>query len=185
MEANRGFLTRSPFLRCAGAIPESIGSLTNLQQLWLFNNKLSGARFDSRTRSARATRWKRIGDFSRVPRSHEERRSSRKTAYRDTCSETFRALSPCSPLSSVFLCSRAQSPRKTCGSCSPGAETSTSETTRPPLAAPCCSKRGSGSIGEARRNSSGPRARGDSCMSNQAPRTPKHTCRVPLYRGMV
>ena len=86
----------------------------------------------------------------------------------------FRALSPCSPLSSSFLCSRAQSPRKSCRSCSPGAETSASETARRPLAAPCCSKRGSDSIGEAR-NSSGPRARGDSCMANQAPRRPKRT----------
>ena len=42
-EPNRKFLTRSPFPRCAGAIPESIGNLTNLRVLWLFQNKLSGA----------------------------------------------------------------------------------------------------------------------------------------------
>ena len=42
-EPNRRFLTRSPFLRCAGAIPESIGNLTSLQTLNLFNNKLTGA----------------------------------------------------------------------------------------------------------------------------------------------
>ena len=43
MEANRRFLTRSPFPRCAGAIPESIGNLTNLQVLNLGNNALTGA----------------------------------------------------------------------------------------------------------------------------------------------
>ena len=42
-EANQKFLTRSPFPRCAGAIPESIGKLTNLQFLYLHKNKLSGA----------------------------------------------------------------------------------------------------------------------------------------------
>ena len=42
-EPNRRFLTRSPFLRCAGAIPESIGNLTSLQRLYLHSNKLSGA----------------------------------------------------------------------------------------------------------------------------------------------
>ena len=42
-EANRGFLTRSPFPRCAGTIPESIGSLTSLQSLELKGNALSGA----------------------------------------------------------------------------------------------------------------------------------------------
>ena len=42
-EPNRRFLTRSPFLRCAGAIPESIGSLTNLQELYLGGNALTGA----------------------------------------------------------------------------------------------------------------------------------------------
>ena len=42
-EANRRFLTRSPFPRCAGAIPESIGNLTNLRTLFLQGNKLSGA----------------------------------------------------------------------------------------------------------------------------------------------
>ena len=77
-------------------------------------------------------------------------------------------------LSPAFLCSRPQSPRKSCRSCFPGAQPSTSETARRPLAVRCCSKRGSGSIGEAR-NSSGPRARGDTCMANQAPRRPKRT----------
>ena len=43
MEANRRFLTRSPFPECAGAIPESIGNLTNLRSLVLNKNKLSGA----------------------------------------------------------------------------------------------------------------------------------------------
>ena len=42
-EPNRRFLTRSPFLRCAGAILESIGSLTNLQALVLSGNALTGA----------------------------------------------------------------------------------------------------------------------------------------------
>ena len=42
-EPNRRFLTRFPFLRCAGTIPESIGSLTNLELLWLSGNALSGA----------------------------------------------------------------------------------------------------------------------------------------------
>ena len=42
-EPNRRFLTRSPFPRCAGVIPESIGNLTNLRELWLNRNKLSGA----------------------------------------------------------------------------------------------------------------------------------------------
>ena len=42
-EANWRFLTRSPFLRCAGVIPESIGNLTNLQKLVLRHNALSGA----------------------------------------------------------------------------------------------------------------------------------------------
>ena len=42
-EANRRFLKRSPFLRYAGAIPESIGNLTNLQELVLFENALTGA----------------------------------------------------------------------------------------------------------------------------------------------
>ena len=42
-EPNRRFLTRSPFLRCAGAIPESIGNLTSLQGLNLEYNRLSGA----------------------------------------------------------------------------------------------------------------------------------------------
>ena len=42
-EANRRFLTRSPFPRYAGAIPESIGSLTNLKWLSLGGNALTGA----------------------------------------------------------------------------------------------------------------------------------------------
>ena len=42
MEANRRFLTRSPFLRCAGRIPESIGNLTSLQRLQLRFNQLEG-----------------------------------------------------------------------------------------------------------------------------------------------
>ena len=42
-EPNRKFLTRSPFSRFAGVIPESIGNLTNLQELFLGRNKLSGA----------------------------------------------------------------------------------------------------------------------------------------------
>ena len=42
-EQNRKFLTRSPFPRCAGAIPESIGNLTSLQGLGLQGNALSGA----------------------------------------------------------------------------------------------------------------------------------------------
>ena len=43
-EAKRRFLTRSPpVLRCAGAIPESIGNLTSLQELWLRHNALMGA----------------------------------------------------------------------------------------------------------------------------------------------
>ena len=42
-EANRGFLTRSPFPRCAGRIPKSIGNLTNLQLLYLSGNALTGA----------------------------------------------------------------------------------------------------------------------------------------------
>ena len=44
MEPKQRFLTRSPpFLRCAGAIPESIGNLTKLEWLWLANNALTGA----------------------------------------------------------------------------------------------------------------------------------------------
>ena len=42
-EANWRFLTRSPFPRCAGVIPESIGRLTKLKRLDLGRNKLSGA----------------------------------------------------------------------------------------------------------------------------------------------
>ena len=42
-EVNRRFLTHSPFLRCAGVIPESIGNLTNLQNLVLWDNALTGA----------------------------------------------------------------------------------------------------------------------------------------------
>ena len=42
-EANRRFLTRSPFPRFAGAIPESIGNLTKLRTLHLKGNDLSGA----------------------------------------------------------------------------------------------------------------------------------------------
>ena len=42
-EPNRRFLTRSPFPRCAGAIPESIGRLTNLELLDLSFNALTGA----------------------------------------------------------------------------------------------------------------------------------------------
>ena len=42
-EPNRRFLTRSPFPRYAGAIPESIGSLTSLQKLDLGGNALTGA----------------------------------------------------------------------------------------------------------------------------------------------
>ena len=41
-EANRRFLTRSLFPRCAGAIPESIGNLTSLRELYLNNNQLEG-----------------------------------------------------------------------------------------------------------------------------------------------
>ena len=42
-EANWRFLTSSLFPRCAGTIPESIGSLTNLESLSLSGNALSGA----------------------------------------------------------------------------------------------------------------------------------------------
>ena len=42
-EPNRRVLTRPPFPRCAGAIPESIGNLTKLERLSLWDNKLSGA----------------------------------------------------------------------------------------------------------------------------------------------
>ena len=98
-------------------------------------------------------------------------RSSRKTYHRDMCSETFLARFPRALLSlPCFICVSkhrasaadavvlAESPRKTCGSCSPGAHSSWSETARRPLAAPCCPKRGSGSIDEAHK-SPGPSAR--------------------------
>ena len=42
-EANRRFPTRSPFPRCVGGIPESIGNLKKLERLYLQENKLSGA----------------------------------------------------------------------------------------------------------------------------------------------
>ena len=43
IEANWRFLTRSSFLRRAGAIPESIGNLTSPRELQLQNNALTGA----------------------------------------------------------------------------------------------------------------------------------------------
>ena len=89
--------------KLGGTITDDIAAFTKLAELRLSGMDLKGTFVDTRARSAPATRWKRIGDFPRVPRSHEERRSSQRSSYRDTCSETFCALPPCSPLSRVPL----------------------------------------------------------------------------------
>ena len=93
MEANRRFLTRSPFpgpsldetlrmlkplaptlevlvLSCnklGGTITDDIAAFTKLTKLDLFGMDLNGTFVDTRARSARATRRNRIGDFSRSP----------------------------------------------------------------------------------------------------------------------
>ena len=52
--------------KIGGCVPAELGRLTNLKELILAGNALTGR---SRSRMLHATRWKRIGDFSHVPRS--------------------------------------------------------------------------------------------------------------------
>ena len=57
--------------KLGGTITDDIAAFTKLTELHLFNMDLKGTFVDTRARSAHATRRKRIGDFSHVPRSRD------------------------------------------------------------------------------------------------------------------
>ena len=57
--------------KLGGTITDDIAAFTKLTQLSLMGMDLKGTFVDTRARSAHATRWKRIGDFSHVPRSRD------------------------------------------------------------------------------------------------------------------
>ena len=63
--------------KLGGTITDDIAAFTKLTELRLWGMDLKGTFVDTRARSAHATRRKRIGDFSHIPRSRDVQVGSR------------------------------------------------------------------------------------------------------------